>query len=185
MSINRFNNEGAAQPSQYIPGDVGFPPGAIRQGFSATDTEQHRQEQAQLDKARIDSLPKGFGVDGFRNEMVYTADRGMPKQPVLGSGSKYDGDKPRMDLLDADFLEQVASVLTFGAQKYAAHNWRGGIAYSRLIAAAYRHLGAINRGEDIDPESGLPHVAHLGCCVMFLSSMMAKKPELDDRFKGV
>lgn len=153
-----FNNEGAAQPSQYIPGDVGFPPGAIR---------------------------KGFGADGLRNELVYTADHGMPKQAALGSGSKYDGDKPRMDLLDADFLEQVASVLTFGAQKYAAHNWRGGIAYSRLIAAAYRHLGAINRGEDIDPESGLPHVAHLGCCVMFLSSMMAKKPELDDRFKGV
>jgi hypothetical protein len=99
------------------------------------------------------------------------------------SGSKYDNDKPRMDLLDPDWLEGVADVLTFGAQKYAAHNWRGGIVYSRLIAAAYRHLGAINRGEDIDPESGKPHAYHLSCCVMFLSWMMKNRKDLDDRYK--
>lgn len=98
-------------------------------------------------------------------------------------GTKFDQAKPRMDLLDSGFLEDVASVLTFGANKYAAHNWRGGINYSRLIAAAYRHLGAINRGEDIDPESGLPHSAHLGCCVQFLNWMMKHRPDLDDRFK--
>jgi hypothetical protein len=98
-------------------------------------------------------------------------------------GLKYDHEKPRMDLLDADFLEGVADVLTFGANKYDAHNWRGGIAYSRLLAASYRHLGAINRGEDIDQESGLPHVYHLSCCSMFLSWMMKYKPELDDRWK--
>lgn len=101
------------------------------------------------------------------------------------TGLKYDGEKARMDLLDADFLEDVAKVLTFGAKKYAAHNWRSGIATSRLIAASYRHLGAINRGEDIDPESGLPHTAHLGCCVMFLNWMFANKPELDDRYGKV
>lgn len=98
-------------------------------------------------------------------------------------GLKYDSEKPRMDLLDPLFLEDVAKVLTFGANKYAAHNWREGIYYSRLIAAAYRHLGAINRGEDIDPESGLPHTAHLGCCIQFLNWMMRTKPELDDRWK--
>lgn len=99
------------------------------------------------------------------------------------SGLKYDSDKPRMDLLDPEFLEDVSRVLGFGAKKYAAHNWRGGISYSRLIGAAYRHLGAINRGEDTDPESGLPHVAHLGCCVMFLSWMMKHRTDLDDRYK--
>lgn len=99
------------------------------------------------------------------------------------SGLKYDSDKPRMDLLDPEFLEDVSRVLGFGAKKYAAHNWRGGISYSRLIGAAYRHLGAINRGEDTDPESGLPHVAHLGCCVMFLSWMMKHRTDIDDRYK--
>lgn len=98
-------------------------------------------------------------------------------------GVKFDGAKPRMDLLDPEFLEHVAQVLTFGAQKYDAHNWRQGITVSRLIGAAYRHLGAINKGEDLDPESGLPHAAHLGCCVMFLDWHLTHRPELDDRYK--
>lgn len=100
-------------------------------------------------------------------------------------GLKYDNDKPRMDLLDFDALEGLAKVLTFGAKKYAAHNWRNGISYSRLTAAMLRHLAAIQRGEDIDPESGLPHVDHLGCCWMFLSNMNKTRPDLDDRYKDV
>lgn len=98
-------------------------------------------------------------------------------------GVKFDNNKPPMALLDPEFLEGVAKVLGFGASKYAAHNWRNGIQYSRLISAAYRHLGAINKGEDIDPESGLSHTYHLGCCVMFLASMMNTRPDMDDRWK--
>lgn len=105
-------------------------------------------------------------------------------QKVMVGGQKFDQEKPPMALLDADFLEGVARVLGFGASKYAAHNWRNGITYSRLISAAYRHLGAINRGEDIDPESGLSHAYHLGCCIMFLASMMNTRPDLDDRWKN-
>ena len=101
-------------------------------------------------------------------------------QPV---GTKYDQDKPPMALLDPAFLEGVAGVLGFGANKYAANNWRAGIKYSRLVGAAYRHLGAINKGEDVDPESGLSHSHHLGCCVMFLASMMETRPDMDDRWK--
>ena len=101
---------------------------------------------------------------------------------VIAAGTKFDTEKPRMDLLDADFLAGVASVLTFGANKYAAHNWRGGINTSRLIAATYRHLGAINKGEDMDSESGLPHVYHASCCLMFLASMLNTRPDLDDRY---
>lgn len=100
------------------------------------------------------------------------------------AGNKFDGAKPPLALLDASFLEGVGSVLGFGANKYAAHNWRNGIHYSRLISAAYRHLGSINKGEDVDPESGLSHAYHLGCCVMFLASMMHTRPDLDDRWKA-
>lgn len=98
------------------------------------------------------------------------------------SGVKHDTEKPRMDLLDHTAMVGIADVLSFGAKKYAAHNWRGGLSYSRLIAAAYRHLGAINSGDDVDAESGLPHVDHLGCCVMFLSNMMKTRLDLDDRY---
>lgn len=109
-----------------------------------------------------------------------------PMQKSMGGmieGVKYDQDKPPMALLDPDFLEGVASVLGFGAKKYAANQWRGGIEYSRLISASYRHLGAINRGEDVDPESGFSHAYHLGCNIMFLAKMMETRPDLDDRWK--
>lgn len=99
-------------------------------------------------------------------------------------GVKFDGDKPPMALLDPEYLEGIAKVLGFGANKYAADNWRNGIAVRRLISAAYRHLGAINKGEDIDSESGLSHSYHLGCCVMFLASMLNTRPDLDDRWKA-
>jgi hypothetical protein len=99
------------------------------------------------------------------------------------TGIKHDGEKPRMDLLPTVPMVEIAKVLTFGAKKYAAHNWRGGIEYSRLIGSAYRHLSAFNDGEDYDPESGLPHLAHLGCCVFFLLEQFVKGTGLDDRYK--
>lgn len=102
-------------------------------------------------------------------------------QPPQG-GIKHDAEKVRVDLLDPLALEGLAAVLTFGAKKYAAHNWRGGISYSRLIAALFRHMFAIVRGEDVDAESGLPHIDHVGCCWMFLSNMMKTRKDLDDRY---
>ena len=96
---------------------------------------------------------------------------------------KKDSEKSRVDLIDAEWLIGIGEVLKFGARKYSDNNWRGGFKYSRLIAAAFRHLLSIIKGEDIDAESGLPHVDHLACCVMFLSWHLKNKPELDDRWK--
>jgi hypothetical protein len=107
----------------------------------------------------------------------------LNNMPKIEPGTKYDQEKPRVDLLDPLALEGIANVLAFGARKYAAHNWRGGISYSRLLGAILRHTFAILKGEDTDPESGLPHVDHLGCSVLFLSNMMKTRPDMDDRWK--
>ena len=104
------------------------------------------------------------------------------KQFPQPSGTKFDKQKPRLDLLDWDALGGLAEVLTFGALKYDANNWRGGIVNSRLIASLLRHLSAIQRGEDVDPESGLPHIDHIGCNWMFLSNNYKHRPDLDDRY---
>lgn len=106
-----------------------------------------------------------------------------PTIPGHNGAIKFDDQKPRMDLLDAYAIEQLSLVLTFGSRKYAAHNWRKGLSYSRLIAAALRHIFAYLMGEDKDPESGLSHIAHAMCCCMFLLGMSQMRPELDDRFK--
>ena len=95
-------------------------------------------------------------------------------------GMKFDSDKIRMDLLDPYAIEQLSAVLTFGAKKYAAHNWRKGIPKSRLIAALLRHTFAYLRGEDIDEESGLSHIAHAMCCCMFILGL-EWRADLDDR----
>lgn len=110
-----------------------------------------------------------------KTEMVQVVE-----MPVDAGGKKYDTGKPRMDLLPAAALEEIAKVLAFGAQKYDSWNWARGIAYSRLAGAALRHLFARMRGEVNDPESGLPHLAHVGCCVLFLIWMEKHRPDLND-----
>jgi hypothetical protein len=99
------------------------------------------------------------------------------------SAIKHDSDKPPMNLLSREALEQTAMVMAFGKEKYAAHNWRGGFAWSRPLSAAMRHLMAFNDGEDKDPESGLSHLAHAACCIMFLLEFEKTHKHLDDRFK--
>lgn len=99
------------------------------------------------------------------------------------TGTKHDADKAPLDLLDPYALTKIAEVLDFGKQKYAAHNWRGGIQICRLLASSMRHLLAIMAGQNTDPESGLTHAAHLGCNAMFLIWMMEHRPDLDDRWR--
>lgn len=65
------------------------------------------------------------------------------------------------------------------------HNWRKGFKWTRLIAASFRHLKSIAIKEDIDPDSGLPHVDHLMCMVAFLSEHQKLNYGKDDRFEGV
>jgi hypothetical protein len=96
------------------------------------------------------------------------------------SGKKHDQDKPRMDLIPAEFLLGIAQVLTFGAKKYESWNWSKGLEHSRLYSAVLRHLLSHKQGETIDPESGLPHLAHAACGLMFLHWMSVHRPDLND-----
>ena len=101
----------------------------------------------------------------------------------MGTALKFDTDKLPLHLLSTEAMNQTAAVLAFGAQKYAEHNWRNGFAWSRPLSAAMRHITAFNAGEDTDPESGLSHIGHAMCCLMFLLEFEKTHPELDDRYK--
>lgn len=104
-------------------------------------------------------------------------------QKQLGTALKFDEGKLPLHLLSTEAMNQTAAVLAFGADKYAEHNWRKGFAWSRPLAAAMRHITAFNAGEDKDPESGLSHLAHAACCIMFLLEFEKTHRELDDRYK--
>lgn len=125
------------------------------------------------------------------NKILLSADSDMKLKDRWGidinkkeaGGLKFDTDKTPLDLIDTFSQDQLARVLQFGAKKYARHNWRKGISYSRLIAAAQRHLASFNDGEDLDSETGLPHAAHAMCCCMFIIWMSKYRADLDDRWK--
>jgi hypothetical protein len=99
------------------------------------------------------------------------------------NGVKHDNEKAAMALLPPRALEQVAKAMGHGATKYGAHNYLGGIVYSRLISALLRHTFQYLKGEDCDVESGLPHWAHIGANVLMLGEMTFGCPEMDDRYK--
>jgi hypothetical protein len=105
---------------------------------------------------------------------------GSPLSWTPNEHAKDDGDKVRVDLLPFAAIEDVARVGTFGAGKYGERSWHG-LSASRLFGAALRHLWAWWRGEDLDPETGLPHLAHAGCCVLMLAEQMIDRPGSDDR----
>lgn len=119
----------------------------------------------------------GIPCEGVAFAPVYMT---AAEREAAPKGLKFDGNKLRMELLDPLAMEGLAAVLTFGAKKYNAWNWLKGIEYSRLIGAMKRHLSEIEKGNYIDPESGEPHIDHLGCCWMFLSGQMARGSKMDD-----
>ena len=107
----------------------------------------------------------------------------------LGLAARANADKPRWGLLALEVFEPVVQVLMFGAKKYAAWNFtnKEGLSWTETGESMQRHLSAWMRGEDLDPESGLPHLGHIGCNLMFLLyyRMYASKgyDKRDDRFK--
>lgn len=88
---------------------------------------------------------------------------------------KDDGDKVRADLLPATALFEVAGVLTIGAAKYGANNWRNVDDVTRYKAAMMRHMLAYLSGEASDAETGLSHLAHAVCNAMFLMELDGDK----------
>lgn len=94
---------------------------------------------------------------------------------------KKDEGKPRLDLLPFDALLLVGQAMTFGLEKYSDRNWESGLDWGRLLAAELRHLFAWASGEDTDPESKLPHLAHAGACVLMLLASTTRNIGKDSR----
>lgn len=85
------------------------------------------------------------------------------------AGEKKDSGKLRWDLLPFGPIRRIVEVLTFGAAKYADDNWQSvPDSRKRYFAALMRHIDSWWAGETLDQESGKPHLAHAGCCLLFL-----------------
>lgn len=91
---------------------------------------------------------------------------------------KFDQDKIDWMILPYDALEEIVKVMEFGAKKYARGNFASGegLEYTRVLNSLMRHILAFSRGEDLDPETGISHMAHAGCNILFLLHYI-KNPE--------
>jgi hypothetical protein len=70
-------------------------------------------------------------------------------------------------------LEEVVKVRHAGVLKYEPHSWADAEnPLPRYSAAAMRHLVQHMKGELNDPETGLLHVAHAACNMMFMLELM-------------
>lgn len=84
---------------------------------------------------------------------------------------KFDKGKNMLQLIDPMWIEDLGKVLTMGALKYGIENWKNIDNESRpkVIGAILRHIIAYLKGDVVDKESGLPHLAHAQCNMMFLN----------------
>lgn len=100
-----------------------------------------------------------------------------------GSGLRFNDGKLRYDLIQPNALEDMVKVLSHGATKYAARNWEKGMKWTTIIASLKRHIAAIEKGEDFDIESKLPHISHVQTNAHFLNAYYYIYPQGDDRQK--
>lgn len=102
---------------------------------------------------------------------------------VSSTGAEKGMKDERFDLIPPDALAAVARHYGIGARKYAAHNWRKGYEWSKSYAAMQRHATQFWGGEDIDEETGSPHMAAVAFHALALLTFMVEHPEFDDRYK--
>lgn len=88
----------------------------------------------------------------------------------------------RHDLIPVEALAILARHYGVGARKYADHNWRKGYEWSKSYASLQRHAQAFWGGEDIDEETGSPHMAGVAFHAFALLVFMQDHPDFDDRF---
>lgn len=76
----------------------------------------------------------------------------------------------------------MAQAFAEGVEKYGPFNWRESkVPTLTYIAAAKRHLAAYFDGEDIDPTSDVPHLAHAMASLAIILDAGACGTLVDDR----
>lgn len=103
-----------------------------------------------------------------------------PDDPKGAAGAK----KPPMHLLPPNALIETAKAMGHGAAKYGAWNFiETTVCASTYVGALGRHWAAYARSEDIDPDSGLPHLALIAANCFVLLTAQQQGTLRDDRPK--
>lgn len=137
--------------------------GLFEENIASVEKESEQQE-ARINEI-IERKPR-------RGRTKTPTDKVKPKKEEKEiKAVRYNQDKTRFDLIPSCFIREIAEVFTFGAKKYSPNNWKGFTPEQQeeIKASLLRHIYAYLEGEELDPESGLSHLAHAGCNLAFLS----------------
>lgn len=85
-----------------------------------------------------------------------TEDAGAYADKALHDSSQKSG----VDQIPAEVLLAWGEIFRYGATKYSRDNWKKGTDWHQFYGSTLRHLFKWWLGETVDPESGLPHLAH-------------------------
>lgn len=157
-------------------------------GFlSQADADRWAQQNQPNSKYSTTELTKLTGVCGgyedidVCTELTQEAEK-LGMYGTVGKFRKYDDGKLDILLVEPCLIEAVATVGGYGAKKYSLYDDDGNLVESgrsnwkrafnepdgptRYMNALLRHLLAVQKGEFVDAESGLPHMAHAAWCCM-------------------
>lgn len=130
--------------------------GSCRECKLASQRENDRKKRAEKRELYNDPVGDKFssaiGIGNIKPYVVKADDRG-PKEST---------GKPDWSVFPFKEAEDVVKVFEYGSNKYGApFTYRKGIPTTELWAAIMRHAIAIQSGDDVDPESGCKHMAHI------------------------
>lgn len=159
------------------PYQNGAPQDETRKGIGDINSEERGTSARYNDgKTQLEYIPMRLLVGRYAKPDTIHKDIGL-----LMAQFEEGEDSAIFNLFDIIDLKHTCDVFAFGAKKYKAHNWMKGFPWSSVIASFKRHWIAIAIGEEIDPESGLPHSGHMGCNVTFLAQFTRTWRSGDDR----
>ena len=91
------------------------------------------------------------------------------------------GTKIATNLVPYEAIAAIALGLNYGAVKYEPHNFKKGLSYTQLLESLKRHIAAIERHENIDADSGLPHWALICSSAAMLAHNIMQGVIIEDR----
>lgn len=145
-------------------------------------------EQLAASKVGSDAVSNALSTLGAGVMSSIPARPTLPTTPAptpapADEGRKDDEGKAPWHLLPYDAINEVLRVLAYGAKKYAPRNWEKGMDWDRCYSAAMRHMTDwyMRRDGSGDKDTGISHLAHAICCLLFLLAYELRRIGTDTR----
>lgn len=143
-----------------------------------SDYSQHYLKEA------IKNIGVGWGAPQPPHPEMGGCGAPVPEMKPTNPKDAVGSDKLPLHLVPPHAVHLMALGLLDGALKYGRANWReAGVRFTIYYDACRRHLDALLEGEDFDPDSGLPHLAHALACLAIMADAKAAGLLNDDRNK--